>query len=100
MEYDVHGREGVRRWIEQWQDGFAWVRYEVTELLDFGSEFVFSLHQVAEGRASGASTELTSHSAVRFEGALVVWRSWHRERDDALRAIGVDPARVVRSDGR
>ena len=94
MAYDVTGREGIRNWVERWQEPFAWIEYDVPELLDFGHAMVFTLHQVAEGRASGAPTELQTYSAVRFDGEGVSWQGWYRDRGDALRAVGVEPASV------
>jgi hypothetical protein len=94
MAYDVTGREGIRHWVERWQEPFAWIKYDVPELLDFGHAMVFTLHQVAEGRASGAPTELETYSAMRLDGGFVSWQGWYRERDDALRAVGVEPASV------
>jgi hypothetical protein len=84
----------LQRWLEAWHEPFAWTRYEVSELLDFGDAVVFTVHQEAEGMASGARTELTLSSAVRFDEALVGWQRFFRTREDAIRAIGRDPAEV------
>ncbi len=94
MAYDVRGKEGIQHWVERWQEPFAWIKYDVPELLDFGHAVVFTLHQVAEGRASGAPTELDTYSAMRLGEGLITWQGWYRDRADALRAVGVDPASV------
>ena len=94
MAYDLRGRPDLARWIEGWHEGFAWIEYDIPELVDFGDRLVFALHQVGEGRGSGVRTELTTYSAVRVEDGLAVWQCWYGDPGEALRAVGVDPAAV------
>jgi hypothetical protein len=99
MAHDLRGQAHLARWIEGWHEGFAWIEYDVPELFDFGDGLVFTLHQVGEGRGSGARTELTTYSAVRVEGGLATWQCWYGDPAEALRAIGVDPASVPLAGG-
>ena len=90
----VSGREGVARWVAGWSEAFAWVRYDVTEFLDFGDAIVFAVNMEGAGKASGVVTNLPLFSALRFERGQVTWQRFFPERDEAIRAIGRDPSTV------
>jgi hypothetical protein len=90
----VSGREDYVRWVAEWVEGFAWMRWEAKELLDFGDAVVFALHQEGEGTLSGAVTDLVLFSALRFDRGQVAWQAWFDDRDTAIRAVGRDPERV------
>ena len=87
-------REELIRFQIEWTDSFAWMRYEVTELLDFGDAIVFGVKQEGEGRMSGVITHVQMFSALRLQGGRVNWQLFVLERDDAIRSIGRDPATV------
>jgi hypothetical protein len=90
----VSGREAVARWVASWSEAFAWIRYEVTEFLDFGDAIVFGVDMEGAGKASGVVTNLHLFSALRFDRGQVTWQRFFPERDDAIRAVGRDPALV------
>ncbi|HEX2129323.1 MAG TPA: hypothetical protein VHF58_08925 [Solirubrobacterales bacterium] len=90
----VSRREDLVPWLEQWVDSFAWVRWDVSEFLDFGDAVVFAMHQEGAGKASGAVTELLLFSAARFERGQVTWQRFFRDRDQAIRAVGRDPDEI------
>jgi hypothetical protein len=94
LAHELRGHADMARWIESWHEGFAWIRYGVPEPLDFGDALVFALHQVGEGRGSGVRTEIATYSAARVADGLIVWQCWYGDPDEALRAVGVDPAGV------
>jgi hypothetical protein len=90
----VSGREQVARWVAGWSEAFAWIRYEVSEFLDFGDAIVFAVNMEGAGKASGVVTNLQLFSALRFERGQVTWQRFFPERGEAIRAVGRDPATV------
>ena len=87
-------REELIQFQVEWTDAFAWMRYDVSELLDSGDAIVFGVIQEGEGRASGAITDIRLFTSLRFEDGLVTWQHFFFERDDAIRSIGRDPAQI------
>lgn len=91
----VEGHADLRRWLEGFHEAFAWIMYEIPEVLDFGDRMTFTMFQAGEGKASGARAELSVHSAIRFGAdAAIVWQRFYRDRDEALRGVDVDPAAI------
>jgi ketosteroid isomerase-like protein len=90
----LRGRDALQRFLEDFHEAFAWTRWTCTELIDFGDSVVFSVNQQSEGRASGARVETVRHSAVRLEDGLAVWQRFYPSREEAIRAIGRDPAEI------
>ena len=87
-------REELIQFQVEWTEAFAWMRYDLQELLDFGDAIVFSVVQQGEGKASGAVTGFQMFTALRFEGGRVIWQHFFADRDEAIRSIGRDPAQV------
>jgi hypothetical protein len=89
-------REELIQFQVEWTEAFAWMRYDLNELIDFGDALVFGVLQEGQGEASGAVTGFQMFTALRFLDGQVIWQHFFAERDDAIRSIGRDPATVPR----
>ena len=87
-------REELIEFQVEWTEAFAWMRYSISELLDFGDAIVFGVIQEGEGRMSGAITNIHMFTSLRFEDGQVVWQHFFADREEAIRSIGRDPAQV------
>jgi hypothetical protein len=93
-------REELIDFQVEWTESFAWMRYEVNELLDFGDAIVFGVRQEGEGRASGVIADVQMFTALRFRDGQVSWQLFSLERDEAIRAVGRDPDESPAAAGR
>jgi ketosteroid isomerase-like protein len=86
---EMHGREAVRRYLEDWIDVFDNVTNVPEELLDIGDDRVLAV-QRATGRAKASGVETEIRYAVVYtlrEGKIVRGREY-MDREQALEAVG------------
>jgi ketosteroid isomerase-like protein len=86
---EMHGREAVRRYLEDWIDVFDDVTNVPEELLDIGDDRVLAV-QRATGRAKASGVETEIRYAVVYtlrEGKIVRGREY-MDRKQALEAVG------------
>jgi ketosteroid isomerase-like protein len=87
---EMHGREAVRRYLEDWIDVFDNVTNVPEELLDIGDDRVLAV-QRATGRAKASGVETEIRYAVVYtlrEGKIVRGREY-MDRKQALQAMGL-----------
>ena len=86
----MHGREAVRRYLQDWIDVFDDVTNVPEELLDVGDDRVVAV-QHATGRAKGSGVETGIRYAVVYtlrDGKIVCAREYI-DRAQALEAVGL-----------
>ena len=71
MEGAYHGREGIRRFLEDLLSAFA-VRYHERDLRQLGDRIVLSLFRMdLRGRESGVQTSTRAGTVYEFENGLI-----------------------------
>ena len=104
FEASYRGRDGVRAFMQTYQDAFGDSTYQPHWIVDLGGDvFVMLVHQSLCGRASGASSgadECALRGVTRRAGRpggdpLVPRHDW----TSLAQAVGIDPAEPARSRG-
>ena len=86
----MHGREAMRRYIQDWVDMFDDITNVPEELLDLGDDRVLAVQHVT-GRAKGSGIETELRYAVVYtlrDGKIVRAREYI-DRQQAVEAAGV-----------
>ncbi|GAC1436060.1 MAG: hypothetical protein NVSMB51_06720 [Solirubrobacteraceae bacterium] len=78
-------REFQRRWVAAWRD----IRWEPEDFTDAGENVVVTISISGTGRSSGVSTRLRRHQVWRVRGGRVIHFRGYKERDEALKAVGL-----------
>ena len=88
-----HGPSGVveeaRRWEEMWTD----YRFEVEDLIDAGDTVVLLYHQVGRAKESGVEVEERAAWVYTIRERKITRVEMFQDRESALSAAGVRPAR-------
>jgi hypothetical protein len=101
FEPSYRGRDGVRAFIETYQDAFGDQSYEPKWLVDLGDDlFVMLLQHSLRGRASGVKVEQVSAHRLQMCNGLVAREEVHagpgHDWEPVVRAVGLDPAELTR----
>jgi hypothetical protein len=101
FEASYSGRDGVRAFIQTYQDAFEDSTYEPQWIVDLGDDvFVMLLHHRLRGRASGASVEQVSAHRVKLRNGLVVREEVYaapgHDWASLAEMVGIDPAELAR----
>jgi hypothetical protein len=101
LEASYRGPDGVRAFLQGFQDAFGDLTYEPQWIVDLGGDrFVMILHHSLRGRASGASVEQLSGHHLELRDGLVVREEIHsapgHDWASLAQAVGLDPAELVR----
>jgi ketosteroid isomerase-like protein len=75
----------LRDFLGQWER----FRIELQELTEFGDTILVTERQYGTGKASGVSTEQTFYAVWTFRDGLVTRVRWDTDRDEALKAAGL-----------
>jgi len=95
FEESYRGRDGVRAFVQTYQDAFSDLAYEPQWLVDLGGDtFVILVHHSLRGRASGVEVEQITAQRVRVRAGLVVreevYAGTRHDSEQMMRAIGLD----------
>ena len=86
------GPDGVRRYMTTFLDAWERLTIEARELIDAGDSVVANVLQRAVGKESGAvPAEIDYFQIWTFRGGKVIRLETIRERETALRAVGLTP---------
>ena len=87
---EMHGREAVRRYLDDWIDMFDDVTNVPEELLDLGDDRVMAV-QLATGRAkaSGIQTDIRYAVVYTLRYGKIVRGREYIDRTEALQAVGL-----------
>lgn len=86
---EFHGREGIRRFLEDWRATFEQVVFEVEQVLPAGERILVVVSQRTRGRAGGVETKMRWGILLSFRDGLVVRAENYYDVDDALEAAGL-----------
>jgi ketosteroid isomerase-like protein len=91
IEPTYEGHEGVGRYLASIYDAFDEYRAEAEELLDAGDRVVTLAIERARGKHSGAPVQIRHTAHVwTIRGGMAVRLDVNWDRDDALRALGLE----------
>jgi ketosteroid isomerase-like protein len=101
FEVSYRGRDGVRAFMQTYQDAFGDSAYEPQWIVDLGGDvFVMLLHHSLRGRASGAPVEQMSAHRVELRDGLVVrevvYSAPRYDWASLAHTVGLDPAELAR----
>jgi ketosteroid isomerase-like protein len=84
------GRDGVARGVQELLDVFEDVQAVPEQFFDAGAQVVVVVRLTGRARGSGVPVELPLAHVFRFRGELV--DQWHAypDRDEALKAVGLE----------
>jgi ketosteroid isomerase-like protein len=83
------GHDGVREWIQYFEEVFAEVHTEYSDTRDLGDRIVAIGRFSARGEASGAATESPIAYIVEYENAKATRVRSYLEPQEALEAAGL-----------
>jgi ketosteroid isomerase-like protein len=84
-----HGHEGLRRLVEDLQEGWGESCYELTELRIVGDRVLLGCHQRNRGRHTGMAFERTFSQVAEARDGLVLRVDSYTDRGEALEAVGL-----------
>jgi ketosteroid isomerase-like protein len=95
---EMHGRERVRRYFQEWVDLFEGITNVAEELVDLGDDRVLAL-QRASGRAklSGAETEMRFAVVYTLRDGKIASGREYMDRAQALDALSQEASRTGRA---
>jgi ketosteroid isomerase-like protein len=86
------GHSGVRSWHRDLQDGWGEELWIEPEAYYEAGDGTLTFHVLrGRGRQSGADVEMPAAHLCRWRDGLIVYFQGYRDRDRALRDLGVDP---------
>ena len=83
------GHEGIRRFINEYLEGWEYFRLEPTEYLDAGTRVVVVMRATARGRGSGVRVERDLAHVWTFRGSRAIRHQSFASRQEALEAVGL-----------
>ena len=87
-----YGREGVRRWHRDLQDGFGEdVTIEAEAYYEAGDQTITFHVLHGRGRESGAAVEMPAAHRCEWRDGLMVFFKGYRDREAALADAGIAP---------
>jgi ketosteroid isomerase-like protein len=87
---EMHGKNAVRRYLQDWLDTFEGITSVPTELIDAGDDLVVAaLHVTGRARLSGIETELRYAVVYTVRNGRIVRGREYADRDEALKAVGL-----------
>jgi hypothetical protein len=97
IEGSYHGRDGIRRWWQNWFDAFPDYTAEVVEVRDLGDLTVAALRMRGHGAGSDTPVEEMQWLVSKWRDNKVVRWSSHVTEAEALDAVGL-PERDAHAD--
>jgi ketosteroid isomerase-like protein len=87
---EYRGREGVERWLSDWESAWSNFRMEVQELIDAGEDLVVAfVHMRARGRESGVEVSRDDAILYRVCAGKIMRMDYFNNRAQALAAAGL-----------
>jgi ketosteroid isomerase-like protein len=83
------GRSELRRFVETWEEGFAWDHVEPQEIVDAGDRVVVVVQHRGRGKISGADTAQSFAMVWTLRGGRAVRMDMYPTREEALEAVGL-----------
>jgi uncharacterized protein len=87
---EIHGREAMRRYAQDWRDTFDNLAFTPEELLDVGDDRVVAvLHLTGRAKLSGIETELRYAVVYTLRDGKIGRGREYGDRQEALKAVGL-----------
>ena len=87
---EMHGKDALRRYVQDWLDTFEGITSIPTEVIDAGDDLVVAvLHVTGRARLSGIETELRYAVVYTVRDGRIMRGREYADRDAALRAVGL-----------
>ena len=87
---EMHGREAMRRYIQDWVDMFDDITNVPEEILDLGDDRVLAVqHVTGRAKGSGIETELRYAVVYTLRDGKVVKLGYYNDQKQALEAVGL-----------
>jgi ketosteroid isomerase-like protein len=92
--HDVYrGREGLREYVQKWEEAWENPRSEVEGLIDPGGDQIAAMVRVrGRGRASGLEAELRLIEVMTLRGGLLTQLVAYQDLSQALAELGITEA--------
>ena len=88
---EIHGKEAMRRYAQDWFDTFENVTFVPDELLDVGDDRVVAVvHMAGRARLSGIETQLRYTVVCTVRDGKIVRGREYSEKSEALKAVGLE----------
>ena len=92
VEPDTYrGADGVRRWFDAWEGTMDEVRFDVDELIDAGDRVIAVSRMVARSHTSGIEVEQAVALVWTLRDGRAVRLDPYATREEAVRAVGLEP---------
>ena len=88
----IRGHDEIRAYMKSLQEDWVGFRHEPEAFFDAGDEVVAFLNTYAQGRGSGADVYMAVAHVLRFENGKCRGYVSYGDRDEALRAAGLEPS--------
>jgi ketosteroid isomerase-like protein len=90
--YEYRGREGIERWLADWESAWSAFSMHAEEFIDAGEGVVVVFVRMrATGRGSAASVERDDAIVYRVRDGLIAELDYFNDRAQALAAAGIAP---------
>ena len=84
----IHGKDGVRAWLQDWIDMFDGFWMELGELIDAGGVTVFTSERYGgRARLSGVETDSANWTVFTIRDGKIARGREYETRDQALEAV-------------
>jgi ketosteroid isomerase-like protein len=93
MEADAavyRGHPGMRRFMEETFSVFPDWHPEIVSATEYGDVVLAEVKATGRGVRSGVALESTTWHVVRFRDGKVLWWRGYANRDEALKAVGLE----------
>jgi ketosteroid isomerase-like protein len=84
-----HGYSGLRSMLEEWNEAWVGVEYELQELVDTGGPIVAMVVVHARGRRSGVQFDLPGSCLLTLENDKITRVVWFPTHAEGLEAAGL-----------
>jgi ketosteroid isomerase-like protein len=86
----IHGKDGVRVWLQDWIDMFDGFWMELVELIDAGGVTVFTAERYGgRARLSGVETDSPNWTVFTIRDGKIAGGREYESREHALEAAGL-----------
>jgi SnoaL-like protein len=89
MDRVYYGHSGYREFWRNWLDAFEDIRWDPTEILDFGEMALVTTRQSGHGSGSGVAVSDSVFQLFTFRRGLVIRQEDFSSRSKALEAAGL-----------
>ena len=87
--HPYRGRDGLRKFMAEIDEDWAYIRFEVDEIRDAGEQVLALAHVAARGRASRLDLHHPIGIILTVRQAKLVYARFYSDSSDALEAVGL-----------